>query len=126
MGICCTSKKLYYTDVDSHEELEIRRWEETQLKSYEYTFSYLRSKLRLNSNIENKEKVVKMLKDEINEEASNFVSKTKLFDEGDKFISLNKIRAFIFLITRPEKFKSESGKSYYDKASYLIQEILCN
>lgn len=124
MGNCCAVSKVFYTDVDSEDELNIRKFEETNIGAFKMTFNSFLHKLSLQSNFESSSKVENLIKELFGEECVKLIKDNKIFKTGDLY-SVSKIKALAFLITRSELIVSDQAK-YYDKSSYLIQEILIN
>lgn len=126
MGVCCSPKREFYTDVDKEEELDARKYEEQKLGAFKMTFSSYKAKLNFHVKDEKQNKVIPMLKEELGNDMAQLVQNSKIFKEGDSDrISVKKLRALGLLLTRPEKVHTDS-KNYIDKATYLIQEILVN
>lgn len=123
MGVCCGSnKKEFYPDVENEHEYEIRNWEE-KIGAFRTTFTALRSRGRFESNLISPLVAESFFAKEFSRDMVELINKP-FFKEGDKY-SAKKLNALIFLLSRPLPTKSGS-LTYFDKAAYLIQEILVN
>lgn len=118
MGICCDRiSNEFYNGIDDETERDIRNWEES-IGAFKYTFSTLRTKLNINEL--NNNAIIKL---DISSEVFDFLNQP-FFKEKESF-SNSKLNAFIFLFSRPEKKTSENIQ-YFDKTTFIIQEILKN
>lgn len=124
MGNCCAVTRIFYTDVDNQDELEIRKFEEEKLNAYTYTFNSFKSKLSLNSNFESENKIINTFSKELGSEVINIIKTSTVFKQGELY-NVTKLKALVFLLTRPELLVHQKQK-YFDKASFLVQEILTN
>lgn len=124
MGHCCSHAKLFYTESDYEFEHEVRKWEENNLKGFEYNYNYIRSLQVFNSNSLDKKKVVNFVKEFYGENMVNLVSRPFFYTEGG-LVSGDKVKSLVYLLSRAEKVQGKNFQ-YYDKTKYFVQEVLRN
>ena len=122
MGICCGKlSKEFYPDVEPEQEREIRLWEES-IGAFKKTFTSLRNKSKLfEQNLISPIIAESYFEKEFSSSMVDLI-KQPYFMIDDQYSS-KKLNALVFLLTRAEA-KQTGNISYYDKSTYIIQEIL--
>lgn len=122
-ALCCGVKADNYTSVKKGAEQNIRIWEEEKLNMFKSNFSNVMARSKFKSKIVRVKVAESFFAREFGEEAVKMI-RSSFFKLENGYDCL-KLKALIFLMTRPSPMKS--GRiTYFDKSIYAIQEILVN
>jgi hypothetical protein len=123
MGCGCTSiKKEFYTETDIDEEANIRKWEES-IGAFKNTFDDNSRRISFESCEVSTKYAEAIFRETFGEDIIKVIDR-KFFKRGRDY-DAKKLAKLVFLISRPEKLTSSTGK-YYDKVIYVFHDAKKN